>query len=182
MLPRIVIVLSAVVLTACETTSAPKSETAESIEYKQRTPALNIELLGQWDGRRVPSGEQCSKDGGKGATPPLQVTGIPKETSELYVFFDDVDDAKLSQNGGLGVVAFEMIATGMILPPLPAMTRQVGSGARVVRKARTSGDYASNGYLPPCSGGQGHRYVATVLAVADSGESVAVGKVMLGKY
>lgn len=182
MFPRAFPLLAVVALTACQPTSAPKSEPEQPVEYEQPLPALTVKLLGQWDGWNVPPGEQCFKDGGNGATPPMRVTGIPEDTSELYVFFDDIDDPSLSQSGGLGVVAFHVFAVDMILPPLPAMTKKVGSGARVVQKARTTGEYASDGYLPPCSGAQGHRYVASVVAMAENDDPLAAGRTRLGNY
>ncbi|HWA20746.1 MAG TPA: hypothetical protein VG757_17295 [Devosia sp.] len=49
-------------------------------------------------------------------------------------------------------------------------------------KNRGTGDYDKPGYLPPCSGGQGNLYSATVTALDASGATLAEGKIDLGHY
>jgi len=52
----------------------------------------------------------------------------------------------------------------------------------VFAAARAPGQYASPGYLPPCSGGAGNTYSATVIALDVAGAELASGKITLGKY
>lgn len=54
--------------------------------------------------------------------------------------------------------------------------------AKVISKARSTGQYASQGYLPPCSGGQNNRYFAVVKAVDAGGKVLEKTKIEIGRY
>ena len=62
------------------------------------------------------------------------------------------------------------------------MTVEMPEGAEVLAAARTGGEYASAGYLPPCSGGRGNRYMADVIALDANGAEVGREAVELGLY
>ena len=51
------------------------------------------------------------------------------------------------------------------LVAVPGGTKKMPDGVWLVKKNRATGGWYSKGYLPPCSGGKGNRYVADVLAV-----------------
>lgn len=144
--------------------------------------AMEVTLGAPWDGKTVPPGQQCRLDGGKGATPPLTVKGLPKGTAMVVLSFDDQDYPPLSTRGGHGQIGFPVTGPSASLPAVPGMAARLPGGAKVVAKARGTGEYASPGYLPPCSGGKGHRYTVEVIAVGADGQRLQAVKLGLGRY
>ena len=142
-----------------------------------------------WDGKKIPKGQQCTKFGGKGATPALQVGNIPAGANAIIVEFNDRDYQPLSWNGGHGKIGF-MIAEGSgsaLLPSVPGETGDLPEGSFVEKRNRATGDYARPGYLPPCSGGRSHSYFAEVKAVKKvegkkKAKVLAKAKIKLGRY
>ncbi len=136
-----------------------------------------------WNGKKIPKGQHCKKFGGNGATPPLQVSGIPAGTKAILVEFNDASFQPLSSRGGHGIVGFEYSGDGQaLLPAVPGGTAETPAGTWIEKKNRATGAWKSPGYLPPCSGGRGNRYFAVVKAV-DAGEKVlAKVKLKLGRY
>lgn len=143
---------------------------------------FSVKLLPPWDGKTVPAGQHCPLQGGKGKTPPMQVSGLPKGTSWILVEFNDKTYPPLSRNGGHGKIGFPVSGKSATLPAVPGMTNRLPLGIRVVAKARSSGDYASKGYLPPCSGGRGNRYSADVKAMSKDDRVLGKKTVSLGRY
>ncbi|MDP3339524.1 hypothetical protein [Frigidibacter sp.] len=145
--------------------------------------AMTVALGAPWDGVTVPQGQQCKFNrSGKGATPPMTVTGLPAGTAQVVVAFNDRDYPPLSKQGGHGTIGFTVSGPTASLPPVPGHTKKMPAGAAVVARAKSSGKYASPGYLPPCSGGTGHRYFAVVSAVDAAGKTLEQVTVELGKY
>ena len=142
-----------------------------------------------WDGKKIPKGQQCTKFGGKGVTPALQVKNIPAGANAIIVEFNDRNYQPLSWNGGHGKIGFR-IAEGSgsaLLPSVPGETDDLPEGSFVEKRNRATGDYARPGYLPPCSGGRGHGYFAEVKAVKKiegkkKPEVLAKAKIKLGRY
>ncbi len=141
-----------------------------------------------WDGRKIPSGQHCSKFGGHGATPPLRVEGIPAEANAIIVEYNDRSFRKLSYDGGHGKIGHD-IPPGVGVVVLSAVPGETSSGLPdgtwIHKRNRATGSYARPGYLPPCSGGRGNSYFAEVFAVRKSGddmEELAEGKLNLGTY
>lgn len=138
-----------------------------------------------WDGKTIPEGQQCSEYGGKGATPALTVTGIPKTANSIIIEFNDENYAPLSQDGGHGIVGYE-IAEGSdsaTLKPIPGDTVDLPEGMWIEIDNRD--DIGVVGYLPPCSGGQGNLYSAKVFAVQyghDDFKILAETYIQLGRY
>ena len=142
-----------------------------------------------WDGKNIPDGQQCTLFGGEGATPALQVENIPAEANAIIVEYNDQDYRPLSRDGGHGKIGFwvEEGSASAMLVSVPGETEDLSSGAFVEKRNRARGSYARPGYLPPCSGGDGHRYFAEVKAVKKGeGEKkpqvLAEVKIQLGKY
>jgi hypothetical protein len=137
-----------------------------------------------WTGDKVPEGQQCPLQGGQGATPAMHVTGIPEGATIIETAYND-ETYQPMNNGGHGILRFAVTpANGEVdLPSVPGNTADnLPEGVTVQTAARGTGDYASPGYLPPCSGGNGNTYSVTVKAL-DSGEAeLAEGKVTIGKY
>ena len=57
---------------------------------------MNATLQGDWTGVKIPNGEQCKRFNGKGSTPPIKITGIPKGTVEIEAEFNAKDFQPLS--------------------------------------------------------------------------------------
>lgn len=143
---------------------------------------MKVQLSGGWDGKTVPAGQQCSLFGGKGMSPPMKVSGVPGGTVWIYVEFNDRDYQPLSKKGGHGVIGFPVSGSNATLNSVPERQKALPGNAQVIKKARSSGKYASAGYLAPCSGGKGNRYFADVKAISADGKTQETVRVEIGKY
>lgn len=139
-------------------------------------------LSAPWDGENVPAGQQCHLFGGEGATPEIVLQGLPEGTQMVRVEFNDKSFAPLADNGGHGVIGFAVSGPVAVLPSVPGMTVDLPEGASVLAAARAGGQYASPGYLPPCSGGRGNRYMADVIALDAAGKALGRLQIELGRY
>lgn len=135
-----------------------------------------------WDGQVIPADQICALHGGQGMTPPMMLTGLPEETASVAVEYNDISFPSMAFNGGHGVVGFAVAGPEATLPPMPAMTAELPDGAWIISAARTRGQYASPGYIPPCSGGNGHSYQAVVRALDAAGNALDSVRVVLGRY
>ena len=141
---------------------------------------MQVEFGGDWDGETIPDGQQCEMRGGNGATPPMQVSGVPDGASMLLLYFNDIDYRPMATGGAHGVIGFD--ATGPVtdLPSVPGMTADLPDGVQVITPARSTGRFASDGYLPPCS--SSNRYAFDLVALdADGQELERLDGVMLGR-
>ena len=153
-------------------------------------PGLDVAFAGgSWDGERVPQSGICSNFGGKDISPSLVVGNIPEGANAILVQFNDLDHPPLSRHGGHGTIGFWIKGGGQAhLPPVTGYSVEMPDGAFIERPALSSGAFASQGYLAPCSGGKGHRYVADVLAVykatdsTDDSQILAEQRFELGRY
>jgi hypothetical protein len=144
--------------------------------------AMEVRLLPPWDGKVVPADQICQLRGGAGTTPPMQVTGLPHGTVRLQVEYNDVSYYSMAFDGGHGVLSFDVAAPEAELASVAAMTSDLPDGVRVVSPSRATGRFASDGYLPPCSGGRGHMYSSTVKAVGGDNTVLDTVVVELGLY
>lgn len=141
-----------------------------------------------WNGFQIPAGQQCSKFGGKGATPALRIGNIPAGANAIFVEFNDRDYQPLSDDGGHGKIGFWIGkgAKSADLPAVPGETDEMPKGAFLEERNRATGSFATGGYLPPCSGGNGHVYFADIKAVKKAeGERpkvLAETRFLLGRY
>jgi hypothetical protein len=143
---------------------------------------MRAHVSAPWDGKTVPSGQQCTLNGGTGKTPPFQVTGIPDGAVMLVVEYNDKSYRPLSTKGGHGTLGYPVTGNAGKFPAVPGLSAKLPSGVRVIKKALGSGEYASAGYLPPCSGGKGNQYQAEVKAINAQGKVLAKTKMDLGRY
>jgi hypothetical protein len=151
--------------------------------YAQQ-PQLNLSFTdAAWTGETVPEGQHCPLQGGTGATPAIHVANVPETTTTIKVAFND-ESYQPMNDGGHGIIAFAVtpVEGEVDLPSVPGNSADLPEGATVDTAARGSGEYASPGYLPPCSGGQGNTYSATVTAYDANDAPIAAGKITLGKY
>ena len=143
---------------------------------------MSIELQGGWDGKRVPNGQHCTLFGGKGSTPPMQIENLPAKTSWVLVEYNDRDYRPLSHNGGHGIIGYPVQGSSANIYSVPGLTGTLPGKAKVISAARGTGKYASDGYLPPCSGGRKNHYFAIVKAVSDNGKELEKKRVNIGRY
>lgn len=143
---------------------------------------FQVSLSAPWDGIDVPDGQQCTLFDGNGATPIMTVGGMPAGTTVLHVEYNDLSYQPLSKDGGHGTIGFDVSGGTATLPSIPGLTDEFAAGIYVVRPARSGGAYASNGYLPPCSGGRGNSYAADVIAFDAAGNRLAHVTVAIGRY
>ena len=63
---------------------------AAAFSTSSQTADLKVSFAdAAWDGKRVPKAQQCSKFGGNGATPALNVENIPAGANAIIVEFND---------------------------------------------------------------------------------------------
>ena len=61
-----------------------------------------------WDGKTVPTGQQCQKFGGKNPeTPKFKISGLPEGTTDIVFEYSDRSYAPMD-NGGHGQVGFKL--------------------------------------------------------------------------
>lgn len=142
---------------------------------------FKVKLTGGWNGSKVPAGQHCKLHGGKGKTPPMTISGLPAGTEWVLVEYNDRDYKPLSRKGGHGSIGYPVSGSSAKLPAVAANSKKLAGGAFVQKKARSKGDYASKGYLPPCSGGRGNAYFADVHAMKGK-KKLGSARVEMGKY
>ena len=143
----------------------------------------------KWDGKMIPYAQQCGRDNGKGATPPLFVKNIPVEANALIFEYSDRSYAPMD-NGGHGKIGYTIMpgTTEATVPAVPGNTFSLPEGFFLVA-AQTNPSWDKAGaYLPPCSGGRGNYYYVTIKAVLQSPDKslkpqiLATTKLELGRY
>ncbi len=136
-----------------------------------------------WDGVSVPAGQHCGLQGGAGATPALDVAGVPDATTAINVAFSD-ETYEPMNNGGHGTIGFVVapVEGKVALPSVPGGTLDMPDGVMIAAENLTSGDFLTPGYMPPCSGGNGNLYSAKVTALDATGAELATGRIELGRY
>lgn len=143
---------------------------------------MKVTLGGGWNGKTVPKGQQCKLDGGKGATPAMKASGLPAGTAWVYVEYNDKDYQPLSTKGGHGIIGYPVSGSSADLYSVPGLKGSLPGKAKVIKKARGTGKYASAGYQPPCSGGNGHRYFVDLKAIGANGKVLEKKRVQIGRY
>lgn len=136
-----------------------------------------------WDGQTIPEGQHCALQGGEGATPALELSGLPEGTTTVEVAFND-ESFEPMNNGGHGTIGFEVepVDGTATLQSVPGGTEDLPEGVFIAAPNATSGDFLTAGYMPPCSGGQGNTYSATVSALDAEGNTLASETITLGQY
>jgi hypothetical protein len=138
-----------------------------------------------WDGNTVKASQLCQKFGGSGSTPSLKLTDIPEETEIIYVAFNDETYTPMN-NGGHGILGFKVKpgSKAAVLPSVPGETDLLPYGVKVIKPHLASDWSGTKGaYLPPCSGGTGNLYTATVMAVSTTRNTILESvKIKLGTY
>lgn len=143
----------------------------------------------KWDGKKIPSNQVCFAD--TAATPPLTISNLPEGTNAIIMEVNDESYSPLSSGGGHGQIGF-WIEEGKSTVTLPAVpghaTKNLPKNTFIERASRSKGRYATQGYLPPCSGGRNHMYSAKIKAVykakSDNETSKLLGEtyIQFGRY
>lgn len=154
--------LAAVLLVlACGVASAQQLVRPATRANPEETPGTMGARLVDWDGKTIPAGQQCRKFGGQGAsTPRIQVDGYHSGAQVILLAFHD-ESFEPMNHGGHGVVGVRINGRYATVGGVAAETALASQGSFVVANNR-GGEVP--GYLPPCSGGQGHLYAVTVMA------------------
>lgn len=136
-----------------------------------------------WTGEAIPEGQHCPLQGGEGATPALEISGVPDGTTQIHVAFNDETYTPMD-DGGHGTIGFDVTPEDGIvsLPSVPGATEELPEGVFIAAPNATSGDFTTPGYMPPCSGGQGNTYSADITAIDANGNVLANGYIVLGTY
>lgn len=129
---------------------------------------LQLELADrEWDGERIPKGQQCSRQRGENpSTPGVRVSNLPKGTDAIVLEFSDRDYGPMD-DGGHGKVGFEILdgTSEVIIPSIPGHTFDLPEGFFLVQEHQAPNFDTAGAYMPPCSGGADHSYYVTVKAV-----------------
>ncbi len=141
-----------------------------------------------WDSRRVPDGQQCARDGGKGGTPRITVASLPSGTNAIVMEFSDASVTAMD-NGGHGILGYRIPENSkrVTIPVCPGNTFDLPEGFFSLSPHANPAWDIAGAYLPPCSGGRGNSYYVTVKAVYDAPKgkpSKMLGKAVLqmGSY
>jgi hypothetical protein len=119
-----------------------------------------------WDGKTISKAQRCQRYGGTGKTPRLRISNLPKDTNALLVSYSD-RTYKQMDSGGHGKLGFVIADTRgeAVLPEVQGNQFQLPDGVFMIAPHRAPEWDTAGAYLPPCSGGSGNEYYATVEAV-----------------
>jgi hypothetical protein len=176
-----VIVASAVAQQA----PVPKRPVAERVNPDDKVPGMTATFADAgWDGITIPVNQVCKRFGGAGVTPRLALDGYHSGTQVILLAFNDETHEPMN-NGGHGIVGFRINGKYATTGAMASEVNIISQGNFIVADNR-GGEVP--GYLPPCSGGKGHVYSVTVMAVtwADTNPPyyrvLNQTKVELGRY
>ncbi len=167
------------VLTGCTAKYKPV-ENLTSLEVNFADP--------MWNGVKVPPNQQCNRFGGAAETPRLAISNIPADANAVIMEYSDRDAAHMD-NGGHGKIGYKIPAKAknVTVPTVKGHTFDLPADFFVVAPHASPSWDTAGAYMPPCSGGRGNRYYATVKAVYEAPEGeqsllLGKGKIELGKY
>ncbi len=150
---------------------------------------LSVEFLKPtvWGKEIIPAAQGCLKDGGRGATPALYISKIPKGTNLILLQINN-EEAQPSVEGLHGTLGFyHTTGRTAVLPPVFGETFEI---PKIAFMEKPSFLYPARPfpYYPPCIE-RNHSFVAVVRAVKRTGafdtqktELLGEGKIQLGRY
>ena len=157
-----------------------------SVANAQDESGLNVSFAdSSWDGVKVPAGQHCKMFDGNGSSPELLVENIPTGANALIVSFSD-RSFRPNDNGGHGIIGqwVEAGQSSAIVASVAGETNTMPEGMFIEAKFRSNRG-SDGAYLPPCSGGRGNEYYATVSAVKkDQNETQVLAEttIEMGRY
>lgn len=140
-----------------------------------------------WNGKTIPTGQQCARFGGKGMTPRLAVHGIPAGANAIVMAYSDRTYQPMAR-GGHGKFGYRIPPSSSTanIPAVAGHTFDLQQGFFLIEAHRAPEWDKAGAYLPPCSGGKGNDYYVAVRAVkeVDGGIREVLGEteVRLGTY
>jgi len=143
-----------------------------------------------WNGKKVPPGQQCRRFGGKDPkTPELKVMEIPPDTNAIVIEFSDRSYAPMD-NGGHGEIGYEINqgTETVVIQSISGHSFDLPTDFFLVAAHKAPKWDDAGAYLPPCSGGKGNSYYATVKAIhREASKSkipllLAEGVIQMGSY
>ncbi len=145
--------------------------------------AMNVSFVdSKWDGMMVPKDQVCKWAGGNGSTPELKITNLPENTSKVIVSFSDKTYTPMD-NGGHGEIGINVSnQTEVIVPSVEGESKMMPNNMFIRKEHKGLKRGKAGAYLPPCSGGKGNTYYATVKAVDSNGEVLSTADIQLGKF
>ena len=164
---------------------------SSSYKVAENISELNLSFTdSKWNGQNIPSGQQCRRFGGVNPeTPELKVSNIPSEANALVVEYSDKSHPRMN-NGGHGKIGYNIDpgSREVIVPSVPGHSFDLPKGFYLV-SAQINPQWDDAGaYLPPCSGGKGNTYYATVRAIVKGKSTeekslrLAEGVIDMGRY
>ena len=178
------IILILLVLTLFDCVVLCASDTASNA-----TPLQVSFADANWDGKKIPKGQQCKRFGGNGSTPRLTIKNIPPEASAIILEYSDRDNG-LMDNGGHGKIGYKIQpgTNEVTISSVPGHTFTLPEGFYLVAAHGNPSWDTAGAYMPPCSGGQGNLYYVTIKAVIQPTSKDEKAKVLgtaelnLGRY
>jgi hypothetical protein len=174
-----VIWLFSILLVACGSVAPVAEETQPALQSDTVVPAVpgtadvpvqDVQLAladSDWDGVKVPAGQQCQRFGGENpSTPRIQVGDVPEGADAIILEFSDRSYPPMD-DGGHGMVGFQ-ISPGtreVVVPSIPGHTFDLPEGFFLIQEHQAPSFDTAGAYMPPCSGGRGNTYYVTVKAV-----------------
>ncbi len=201
--PICVMLLFSIALVACGpkaptdeekvTPAQQDSVTPTATTIPTNVPVMDLELTfddSDWDGKTVPVGQQCQRQGGDNpSTPRIIVSSIPEGSNAIVLEFSDRDYRPMD-DGGHGKIGF-LISEGTkeaVIPSIPGHSFNLPNDFFIIQEHQASSFDTAGAYMPPCSGGIGNSYYVTVKAVMLISEEdktytlLGQGILELGKY
>jgi len=120
-----------------------------------------------WNGKKVPSGQQCQKFGGTNpSTPRLMIKDIPQGTNAIIMEYSDRSYAPMDR-GGHGKIGYRIPENTreVTIPSVPGHSFDLPKGFFIIAPHQSPAWDKAGAYMPPCSGGRGNSYYVTVKAV-----------------
>lgn len=162
------IIMIGLTLSGCAGSKEAADLVYKEADFKTSDTLLALEVTftdPEWDGITIPDGQQCSMFGGEGASPEILVNNIPEGANAVTVSFSD-RTYKPNDLGGHGIIGVWVLdqQESITIPSVPGESSDLPEGMFIVSEYRSNRG-SGGAYLPPCSGGNGNEYYATVQAV-----------------
>jgi Tfp pilus assembly protein PilX len=128
----------------------------------------------KWDGKTVPKNQVCKWAGGNGATPKINISNISPDANVVLVEFSD-RTYKPMDKGGHGKIGMNINnQSSVTIPSIPGETSVMPENMFIYKGHKGLKRGKAGAYLPPCSGGKGNNYYATIKTVKKDGDTGVV--------
>jgi hypothetical protein len=149
----------------------------DSNDYKKGAGLSNLNVAfvdAKWIEKDIPKGENCKYFKGNGNTPRIQVNNIPNGANAIIVEFSDKTYTPMD-NGGHGKIGIWTNGKSSItIPSVAGETKNMPDNMFIEKMHKGLKRGKAGAYLPPCSGGKGNTYYATIKAVSKTNDNTKV--------